>query len=37
MRLDRDDDIIMTGKRHDFIADYDVGFGEDGVIQGLTI
>jgi xanthine dehydrogenase large subunit len=37
MRLDRDDDMIMTGKRHDFIADYDVGFGEDGVIQGLTM
>ncbi|MBL6597283.1 MAG: xanthine dehydrogenase molybdopterin binding subunit [Alphaproteobacteria bacterium] len=37
MRLDRDDDMIMTGKRHDFLADYDVGFGEDGVIQGLAI
>jgi xanthine dehydrogenase large subunit len=37
MRLDRDDDMIMTGKRHDFIADYDVGFTEDGVIQGLNI
>ena len=37
MRLDRDDDMIMTGKRHDFIADYDVGFGADGVIQGLTL
>ena len=37
MRLDRDDDMIMTGKRHDFIADYEVGFGEDGVIQGLVV
>jgi xanthine dehydrogenase large subunit len=27
----------MTGKRHDFIADFDVGFGEDGVIHGLTV
>ena len=37
MRLDRDGDMIMTGKRHDFIADYEVGFGDDGVIQGLVI
>src|SRR5262249_18019317 len=26
LRLDRDIDMIMTGKRHDFLADYDVGF-----------
>ncbi|MDH3352345.1 MAG: molybdopterin-dependent oxidoreductase, partial [Gammaproteobacteria bacterium] len=24
LRLDRDDDMIMTGKRHDFVIDYDV-------------
>ena len=29
-RLDRDDDMIMTGKRHDFRVDYDVGFDDDG-------
>ncbi|MEO1659134.1 MAG: xanthine dehydrogenase molybdopterin binding subunit [Pseudomonadota bacterium] len=28
--LDRDDDMRMTGKRHDFIAQYEVGYGEDG-------
>ena len=30
LRLDRDDDMIMTGKRHDFIIDYDVGFDDEG-------
>ena len=30
LRLDRDDDMIMTGKRHDFVIDYDVGFDDDG-------
>ena len=35
LRLDRDDDMIMTGKRHDFIMDYDVGFDDDGRIEGI--
>jgi xanthine dehydrogenase large subunit len=35
LRLDRDDDMILTGKRHDFLIDYDVGFGADGRIQGI--
>jgi xanthine dehydrogenase large subunit len=35
VRLDRDDDMIMTGKRHDFRIDYDVGFDEDGMIEGI--
>ena len=35
LRLDRDDDMIMTGKRHDFVIDYDVGFDDDGRIQGI--
>jgi len=35
LRLDRDDDMIMTGKRHDFVADYDVGYDDDGRIAGL--
>ena len=35
VRLDRDDDMIMTGKRHDFRIDYDVGFDDDGHIQGI--
>ncbi|MGF1626968.1 MAG: xanthine dehydrogenase molybdopterin binding subunit [Alphaproteobacteria bacterium] len=35
LRLDRDDDMAMTGKRHDFVIDYDVGFDQDGRIQGI--
>ncbi len=34
-RPDRDDDMIMTGKRHDFVVDFDVGFDQDGLILGL--
>ena len=37
LRLDRDDDIIMTGKRHDFYSDFEVGFNDVGVIEGLKI
>ncbi len=33
--LDRDDDMIMTGKRHDFRIDYDVGFDDEGRIQAI--
>ncbi|GAM96799.1 xanthine dehydrogenase [alpha proteobacterium U9-1i] len=32
--LDRDDDMILTGKRHDFEIEYDVGFDASGVIEG---
>jgi xanthine dehydrogenase large subunit len=32
LRPDRDDDMIATGKRHDFVADYEVGFDDDGRI-----
>jgi xanthine dehydrogenase large subunit len=35
LRLDRDDDMIMTGKRHDFVIDYDVGFDDSGRIVGI--
>ncbi len=35
LRLDRDVDMVMTGKRHDFVIDYSVGFDDDGVIQGI--
>ncbi len=35
IRPDRDDDMMVTGKRHDFLVDYDVGFGDDGVITGI--
>jgi xanthine dehydrogenase large subunit len=36
-RADRDDDMNFTGKRHDFAADYDVGFDGDGRIAGIRI
>lgn len=35
IRLDRDDDMRSTGKRHDFLIRYDVGFDDDGRIQGI--
>ena len=35
MRYDRDDDMIITGKRHDFRIDYDLGYAADGRIQAL--
>ena len=35
MRYDRDDDMTITGKRHDFRIDYDVGFDADGRIAGV--
>ncbi len=35
LRLDRDVDMIMTGKRHDFVVDYEVGFDETGRIRGV--
>jgi xanthine dehydrogenase large subunit len=35
MRYDRDDDMIITGKRHDFRIDYTVGHDADGRIQAI--
>ncbi|MGR3660961.1 MAG: xanthine dehydrogenase molybdopterin binding subunit [Paracoccaceae bacterium] len=35
MRYDRDDDMIITGKRHDFRIDYSVGFDADGKVDGI--
>jgi len=35
LRLDRDDDMVLTGKRHDFRIDYDVGFDASGRIEGV--
>ena len=35
MRYDRDDDFMITGKRHDFRIAYRVGFSADGVISGV--
>lgn len=37
LRMDRDDDILITGKRHDFHSDYEVGFNNRGVIEGVKI
>ncbi len=37
LRVDRDDDMIMTGKRHDFLFDYEVGFKNSGEILALKI
>jgi xanthine dehydrogenase large subunit len=36
-RLDRDDDMIMTGKRHDFAVDYRVGFDGEGRVLGVEM
>jgi len=35
LRLDRDEDMVATGKRHDFAIDYDVGFDEEGRILAV--
>jgi xanthine dehydrogenase large subunit len=35
IRLDRDDDMCLTGKRHDFLADYEIGFDDEGNIRAL--
>ena len=34
IRPDRDDDMTATGKRHDFLIDYEVGFDDEGRILG---
>ncbi|SEH90532.1 xanthine dehydrogenase molybdopterin binding subunit [Paracoccus alkenifer] len=36
LRPDRDDDMIATGKRHDFVVDYSVGFDDSGRILAVT-
>ncbi|HTJ59529.1 MAG TPA: molybdopterin cofactor-binding domain-containing protein, partial [Devosiaceae bacterium] len=35
IRPDRDDDMIATGKRHDFVVHYNVGYNEDGRIEAV--
>lgn len=37
LRLDRDDDFTTTGKRHDMICDFDVGFDGNGQIAALDM
>jgi len=34
-KLSRRDDMVMTGKRHNFLNDYEVGFDNDGSIKGI--
>jgi xanthine dehydrogenase large subunit len=34
---DRDDDFVITGKRHDFRIDYRVGFDAEGRLLGLDV
>ena len=36
-RVDRDDDILLTGKRHCFDICYRVGFDAQGLIQGIEL
>ena len=36
-RPDRDEDMVMTGKRHDFEVAYDVGFDDEGRLTGLAL
>ncbi|MGL4494229.1 MAG: xanthine dehydrogenase molybdopterin binding subunit, partial [Beijerinckiaceae bacterium] len=35
--LDRDDDFAMTGKRHDFLAQYAAGFNAEGVLHAFDV
>ena len=35
IRPDRDDDMIATGKRHDFVVDYEVGHDDEGRILAV--
>ncbi len=35
MRYDRDDDMVITGKRHEFRIEYDVGFDDEGQLHGV--
>ncbi|MCZ8294871.1 MAG: xanthine dehydrogenase molybdopterin binding subunit [Hylemonella sp.] len=37
LRLDRDDDFMVTGKRHPFAYDYTVGFDDEGLITALQL
>ena len=37
LRPDRDDDFLITGKRHDFLVEYEAGFEDTGRILALDI
>ena len=37
LRPDRDDDMMVTGKRHDFHYTYEVGYDDAGTIEGVSV
>ncbi|MEQ7919456.1 xanthine dehydrogenase molybdopterin binding subunit [Xanthomonas sp. WHRI 1810A] len=37
MRLPRVEDMLMTGKRHPFYVEYDVGFDDSGRLHGINL
>ena len=37
VRLDRDDDMTITGKRHGFHFEYQVGYNDEGLIEAVDI
>jgi xanthine dehydrogenase large subunit len=37
LRADRDDDMLVTGKRHCFEYEYEVGYGDDGSILAAKV
>jgi xanthine dehydrogenase large subunit len=37
LRLDRDADFLVTGKRHPFALDYQAGFDDTGMIRGIRM
>ena len=37
LRMDRDDDFLVTGKRHPFSYEYTVGFDDSGRLSGLKL
>jgi len=37
LRVDRDDDFLITGRRHGFEYDYEAGFDDDGRILGYAL
>ncbi len=37
MRLDRDDDMITTGKRHDFLVEYSASHNDKGLLEAVNV
>ena len=37
LRLNREADMVITGKRHDFLIRYEVGFSDAGRIEGIDL